>query len=210
MTQKGLHLALTLSPQLLFQETSTRCSSSLYLPEDSPKGLYIFSQGPIRLPSSRTGTAEIGADLGLALAVPPSAWHSVSPWQWAIPPGGKQPGKARDVAVDKGGLRLMPSHPATQDICQPACLTKSTSSFQSPRPHPMSGSWEAVSLGRQEPDLAPGLRDPVGMAWPRCHCDMEGGGSTRPQVSSPPGSWPPWDNPCKPAAKLHPTGGDSA
>lgn len=80
---------------------------------------------------------------------------------------------ARDVAVNSSGLSLMPSHQETQDIYQPACLTKNTSS-QSP-PSPLEG--KAGSLGRWEQDLASNtsLRDPVGMTWSRCHYDMVGG-----------------------------------
>lgn len=56
MTPEVSPPGLTLTPQLLFQETNTMCSSSLYLPEDSPKGLYVFFvTGPIMWPSSQTG-----------------------------------------------------------------------------------------------------------------------------------------------------------
>lgn len=56
MTQKCLHLAPTLTPQLLSQEASAVCSICLYLPEASPKDLHIFFvTGPIVWPSSQTG-----------------------------------------------------------------------------------------------------------------------------------------------------------
>lgn len=113
------------------------------------------------------------------------------------------------MVVNKSSLSLMPSHRQHRTSASLPVLQSGGGGLGG-EGSSGRGGWQPRKIGTRPGSSVSdsGLKDPVGMTWPRCHNDKLGGCGTQPQVSSPPGSLASLGPITVATAKFHPTGGD--